>query len=221
MEAMLRRRAMIGSDKDPRIKVLMHLDGDFNDARRHQVFLRNSYNYTFVDGVFDKCVSTNGNCNLHVQGVFTERPSKCTVSCWFNRNDNNGYKMFVDLCKTGGSWDGGAGLRISLVPHQYQGSKMWYRPLGEYSKEVLITSTANTTLNVWQHYAMTYDNGTIRWYQDGVKVAETVVPDLDTNFPYRGNQLCFQHCFYADELMYADDLLIVGDTYDVPQEPYK
>lgn len=210
---------MIGSDKDPRIKVLMHFDGNFDDARGHQVIPKNTFNYSFGQGVFGQCPESTGNVNLLVQNVFAERPLAFTASCFHKRKDTSYYKTQVGLCKSGSSWSGNEGLIIGLVP--IYDNRVWYRPLGKYSSEIRLSSSGTSDLDVWHHYAVTYNNGTIKWYQDGNKIAETSISDLESTFAYNGHQLSVLTAYNCDEFVFADDLLIEGDTYEVPQEPYK
>jgi len=214
---------MIGSGKDPRIKVLLHLDGDFVDARGHQVTTPNTYNNVWIDGKFGKAADRGtGAINMRAVGANVTQPSKFTVTAWHKRDGYTGlYIGEVCLCGIGGGWDGlsSSGIVITIVPNTKK--TVFIFPKSIYEDYISIKSTATITQGVWEQYALTFDGETFRWYQNGSKIAEYTPSNIQDIFIYRGDILRFNYFRNADEIMFADDLLIEGDTYDVPQEPYK
>lgn len=198
------------------IKALLHLDGNFNDARGHTVTYRNTYNNTWIDGVFGQAASKGtGNINMDINGLQTTKPTAFTAM-WFGYNTS----CNIGVCGKRGQTrvDTNCGLVITFGTGPY----VWLN--GNWNTRRSFTKLRDiSTSGGWHHYALTYDNGYMCAYQDGEKFAEITV-DPDTEISPLGDSFYMSSLSSGgaiDELMYSDKLLIVGDTYDVPTAPFK
>lgn len=221
-----RRRAMMMSNSvpDPRIKLLFHFDGNYTEERGHTFGRSNTYwDGTYADGVFGQCPwNASGGFNFQIHNVFTEKPNKFTFSFWCYNDGTSNTDVIIGLCRPTGStlWSSlykTSGLCIYCLPRNRQ---LRVCPNGDYNSLRQGTATQAAPSNQWTHYAVTYDNGLISWYCDGNRVGQMQI-DHENDFVYKGNDFGLHNWNKCDEIMFADDLLIDGETYTVPTKPYK
>lgn len=198
------------------IKALLHFDGNFNDARGHTVTHNNTYNNTWIDGVFGQAASKGtGNLNIEINGLQTTKPTAFTAM-WFGYNTSCNIGVCGKRAQT--RVDNNCGLIITFNG----GPSVWLN--GSWNTRRSFTQLRTVSISGgWHHYALTYDNGYMCAYQDGEKFAEITV-DPDTEISLLGASFYISSLpknGAIDEFMYSDKLLIVGDTYDVPTAPFK
>lgn len=232
MDGLLRRRKMMRGIGDPtskKIISLLHLDGNFTDARGNTIFNGNTYNYSFTEGKFSNGVQNtvdgkSGSVNVSVNNLLGSIPTQFTASLWAKNYFAGMFKYPICLCCSNNGYrydESGCGITIFMVPDS-SAFRCYIFPKGSYNNRITVTSSARTVNDGnWHHHAVTYDNGTIKWYRDGIKIAEHTLTDISDAFGYSGPAIRWVGLFFADELMFSDKLLISGDTYDVPTAPYK
>lgn len=215
----MRRRALMNGDRSNTIrpsdiKVLLPLNGVFTDMRGHAVNNPNTYNNSWIDGVFNQAAYTyknTGSINISISDVFTTTfPSTFTVMYW----GKDGGCYIGICCKSYHRIDEASGLTFTFATKPY----VWKQ--GKYANRTAATVIKSISTSGWHNYGLTYDNGAIKWFFDGEKYAEyTIDPSTDTQI--LGNRIHISNIGTIDEFMYSDKVLITGDTYSVPVEAFK
>lgn len=220
MDGLLRRRKMMGGIGDPtskKIIALLHFDGDFTDVRGHTVNTNNTYNTTWIDGVFGRACNkpSSAGFNVNIHNLQAQIPTTFTAM-WYMYNSS----CNIGLCgrRSYARPDNNCGLIISVTNSPY----LWKN--GNYNTRVAFTKTRTIAISGgWHHYALAYNNGYIACFQDGEKYADFTINTTD-DISYLGDAFYISGLSNngaVDEFAYSDKLLFTGNTYNIPTSPFK
>lgn len=195
----------------------MHLDSkDSTDAKGNLVIWDTNFPPAFVAGKFGNALSY-GRCRINVP-VSTQYPTTFTVACWVKANYD-----YDNPCSVRINPDDQAGMLCTI------GFNVGYSAPGQV--QILVAGSGNdwsdfrTLLGkipldyTWHHFAMTFNQGVITTYVDGVKYT-SLTKNLAVKADYKRIGIMGDKSGSIDEVLYTEKILYTSN-FTPPSAPYK
>ena len=111
-----------------------------------------------LNGTSHHVVLNSGNTS-YLKDAFTQR----SVAMWVKADNVSGTRIIYDE----GGKSNGLALRINSL------DQLEARVVANAGSVVKVTSPNTFTANTWKHIAVTYNNGTVKLYEDGLEVSSS------------------------------------------------
>jgi hypothetical protein len=135
----------------------------------------------FVDGKFDKAVHLAGQARLYYSGIQNLELARGTLAAWVKRDKNWNEGSFV-LFKAvaGGQWDRNS-LYIMVTDHRELRTWVWD---ADHQQHMAMTPNGLACdAGQWYHLAVTFQDGDVHMYINGVEVQYATRLDADARMP--------------------------------------